>query len=144
MHDAQMLLGDSLPVALRGRVDPYQLITGVVAYGKPGANLDALADRITSRVPAVKATKPSDLVSSFKSGGAIFTFMTTAAALLALIIGGLSVVNTMIMSVTERVSKIGLKKAIGARTRTMLSEFLAEATATGSSVAPSGSCSVCS
>jgi putative ABC transport system permease protein len=71
------------------------------------------------------------MVNSFKSGGAIFTFMTTAAALLALIIGGLSVVNTMIMSVTERVREIGLKKAIGAKTRNILGEFLAESTAMG-------------
>jgi putative ABC transport system permease protein len=131
LHDAQMLLGESLPAALRGTVNPYQLITSVVAYGRPGVNLDALATRITAVVPGVKATKPSDLVSSFKSGGAIFTFMTTAAALLALIIGGLSVVNTMIMSVTERTREIGLKKAIGAKTRNILSEFVAESTAMG-------------
>ena len=131
LHDAQMLLGESLPAALRGTVNPYQLITSVVAYGRPGANLDALATRITSQVPGAKATKPSDLVSSFKSGGAIFTFMTTAAALLALIIGGLSVVNTMIMSVSERTREIGLKKAIGAKTRNILAEFVAESTVMG-------------
>jgi putative ABC transport system permease protein len=126
-----MLMGDSLPQAIRTNVDPYSLITGAVAFGKPGVNLDTLANRITATVQGVKATKPSDLVSSFKSGGAVFTFMTTAAALLALIIGGLSVVNTMIMSVTERTREIGLKKAIGAKTRRILGEFLAESTAMG-------------
>jgi putative ABC transport system permease protein len=131
LHDAQMLLGESLPAALRASVNPYQLITGVVVYGWPGTNLDTLATRITTQVPGVKATKPSVMVSSFKSGGAIFTFMTTAAALLALIIGGLSVVNTMIMSVTERTREIGLKKAIGAKTRNILSEFVAESTVMG-------------
>ena len=131
LHDAQMLMGDSLPQAIRTNVDPYALITGVVAFGKPGVNLDTLANRITASVQGVKATKPSDLVNSFKSGGAVFTFMTTAAALLALIIGGLSVVNTMIMSVTERTREIELKKAIGAKTRRILGEFLAESTAMG-------------
>ena len=61
----------------------------------------------------------------------MFTFMTTAAAMLALIIGGLSVVNTMLMSVSERVREIGLKKAIGARTHHILREFLAEAALIG-------------
>ncbi|MGA7912927.1 MAG: FtsX-like permease family protein [Candidatus Dormiibacterota bacterium] len=131
LHDAQMLMGDSLPQAIRSNVDPYSLITGVVAFGKPGVNLDTLANRITATVQGVKATKPTDLVNSFKSGGAVFTFMTTAAALLALIIGGLSVVNTMIMSVSERTREIGLKKAIGAKTRRILGEFLAESTAMG-------------
>ena len=79
----------------------------------------------------VKATKPSDLVNGFKSGGAIFTAITTAAALLALIIGGLSVVNTMFMSVAERVREIGLKKAVGATTWNVMSEFLIEATLIG-------------
>ena len=131
LQDAQMLMGDSLPQAIRSNVDPYTLITGAVVFGKPGVNLDTLATRITKTISGVKATKPTDLVNSFKAGGAVFTFMTTAAALLALIIGGLSVVNTMIMSVTERTREIGLKKAIGAKTRRILGEFLAESTAIG-------------
>ena len=131
LHDAQMIQGDSLSTALTGGVDPYQVVSGAVAYGKSGVNLDTLANRITDQVPTVKATKPSTLVNSFKAGGAVFTFMTTAAAMLALIIGGLSVVNTMLMSVSERVREIGLKKAIGARTRHILSEFLAEAALIG-------------
>lgn len=131
LNDAQMIQGENLPNAVRTRVDPFQLISGAVVYGTPGLNLDTLADRINAQVPTVKATKPSTLVDSFKSGGAVFTFMTTAAALLALIIGGLAVVNTMIMSVTERVREIGLKKAIGARTSHILREFLSEAALMG-------------
>jgi putative ABC transport system permease protein len=131
LHDAQTLLGEGLPAAVRGDVDRYRLISGVVAFGRPGVNLDKLADAITAQVSGVKATRPTDLVNSFKAGGAVFTFMTTAAALLALIIGGLSVVNTMIMSVTERVREIGLKKALGAKMHHILTEFLAEATLMG-------------
>jgi putative ABC transport system permease protein len=131
LHDAQTMEGDFLPSALQGHVDPYQLVTGAVVYAQPGVNLDALATRINAEVPTVEATKPSTLVSAFKSGGAVFTFMTTAAALLALIIGGLSVVNTMLMSVSERVREIGLKKAVGARTRHILTEFVAEAALIG-------------
>jgi len=70
-------------------------------------------------------------VNSFKSGGAIFTAITTAAALLALIIGGLSVVNTMFMAVAERIREIGLKKAVGATTLDIMREFLIEATLIG-------------
>jgi putative ABC transport system permease protein len=71
------------------------------------------------------------VVNSFKQGGAIFTAITTAAALLALIIGGLSVVNTMFMAVAERVREIGLKKAVGATTLNIMGEFLVEATFIG-------------
>ena len=132
--DAQMLFKDSLPVAIRNTVDPTQVAQGFTAYGKPGTSttdLDTIAARINQQVDGVKAMKPSDLVNSFKQGGAVFTAITTAAAVLALVIGGLSVVNTMIMAVTERFREIGLKKAVGAHTGHVLREYLAEAVLIG-------------
>src|SRR5207253_7669712 len=90
-----------------------------------------LADRINASVPGVKATKPSDIVNSFKQGGAFFTLITTVAAVVALVIGGLSVVNTMFMAVAERVREIGLKKAVGATTMNVMGEFLLESTLIG-------------
>jgi putative ABC transport system permease protein len=131
LKDAQMLLKDSLPAAIRDRIDTSALVTGMTVYGKPGVNLDELSDTINNQVSGVKATKPSTIVNSFKSGGALFTAITTGAALLALIVGGLSVINTMLMAVTERVREIGLKKAVGAHTRHILREYLIEATLIG-------------
>ena len=132
--DAQMLFRDSLPVAIRDSVDTTQVAQAFTAYGKSGtstSDLDAIAARINQQVDGVKATKPSDLVNAFKAGGATFTAITTAAAVLALVIGGLSVVNTMIMAVTERFREIGLKKAVGAHTGHVLREYLAEAVLIG-------------
>jgi putative ABC transport system permease protein len=132
--DGQMLLRDSLPTAVRDAIDVTQITEGIDVYAKPGTSLnelDKIADRINGQVTDVKAIKPSQLVDSFKSGGAIFTAITTAAALLALIIGGLSVVNTMFMAVAERVREIGLKKAVGATTFNIMGEFLIEATFIG-------------
>jgi putative ABC transport system permease protein len=132
--DGQMLLKDSLPIAIRGQIDVSQITEAIDVYGKPGSSisdLDAIADRINEQVTGVKATRPSVIVNSFKSGGAIFTAITTAAALLALVIGGLSVVNTMFMAVAERVREIGLKKAVGATTLNIMGEFLIEATLIG-------------
>ena len=132
--DGQMLLKDSLPIAIRSQIDVSQITEAIDVYGKPGSSisdLDAIADRINAQVSGVKATRPSVIVNSFKSGGAIFTAITTAAALLALVIGGLSVVNTMFMAVAERVREIGLKKAVGATTINIMGEFLIEATLIG-------------
>jgi putative ABC transport system permease protein len=132
--DGQMLLKDSLPAAIRDRIDVSTITMSITAYGKPGtplSELDRIADRINRQVPGIKALRPSDLVNSFKSGGAIFTAITTGAAVLALVVGGLSVVNTMIMAVTERFREIGLKKAVGAHTYHVLREYLAEAVLIG-------------
>src|SRR5205807_4057739 len=134
MNDGQVLLKDSLPAAIRDQVDVSQITEGIDVYGKPGtsiSDLDKIADQINAQVTGVRAIKPSVLVNSFKSGGQVFTAITTAAALLALIIGGLSVVNTMFMAVAERVREIGLKKAVGATTFNVMGEFLVEATFIG-------------
>jgi putative ABC transport system permease protein len=132
--DGQMLLKDSLPIAIRGQIDTSQITEAIDVYGARGSSisqLDSIADRINAQVTGVKAIRPSVIVNSFKSGGAIFTAITTAAALLALIIGGLSVVNTMFMAVAERIREIGLKKAVGATTLNIMREFLIEATLIG-------------
>jgi putative ABC transport system permease protein len=134
LADGQMLLKESLPTAIRDRVDVSTITMSITAYGQPGTSLselDRIADRINKQVSGVKALKPSDLVNSFKSGGAVFTAITTGAAVLALVVGGLSVVNTMIMAVTERFREIGLKKAVGAHTIHILREYLAEAVLIG-------------
>jgi len=134
IQDAQMLFNDTLPATLKGALGRTQLAQGFTVYGKPGAplaELDAIANHVNQQTTGLKATKPSDSVNAFKSGGATFTAITTAAAVLALVIGGLSVVNTMIMAVTERFREIGLKKAVGAHTGHVLREYLAEATLIG-------------
>jgi len=129
-----MLLRDSLPAQLRDSIDVTQITEGISVYGKHGTSLselDKIADRINSEVPGVKALRPSDLVNAFRAGGQIFTGAAVAAALLALVVGGLSIINTMFMAVSDRVREIGLKKAVGATTTNILREFLVEATFMG-------------
>jgi putative ABC transport system permease protein len=131
LADSQMLLKETLPASIRNSIDTTKLVNGATVYGKPGVDLDKLADKINAEVPGVKATKPSVIVASFNSGGAIFTAITTGAALIALVVGGLSVINTMLMAVTERVREIGLKKAVGAKVGHILREYLLEAIVIG-------------
>jgi putative ABC transport system permease protein len=134
LHDGQVALFDSLPPALRTgptKVDQNNLVSGIDVYGKPGVNLDDLAKKINDNVVGVKAQSPTEIVNAFKSFSLIFSAITLGAALLALVVGGLSVVNTMLMSVTERYREIGLKKAVGAKTLHILREYLAESIVIG-------------
>jgi putative ABC transport system permease protein len=131
LADAQQLFKEQLPIALQANFDASQYVAGFDVYGTPGTNLDQLADRINAQVSGVKAQKPSKIVAALVQGGALFTDITTAAALLALVIGGLAVINTMVMAVSERVREIGLKKAIGATTTAVMREFMLESSFIG-------------
>lgn len=132
--DARMLLADTLPAAVRSAIDVNTVAQGFTVFAAKGTSLtemDQIAQRISDQVPGVQAQKPSAMVANFKSTGTMFTAIFTGAAILAPIIGGLSVVNTMIMAVGERVHEIGLKKALGARTGRVMVEYLLEAAVIG-------------
>lgn len=132
--DARMLLADTLSPQLRSAIDVKAVAMGFSAYAARGtslAEMDRIAQRIEDTVPGVQTQKPSATVATFKSTGTTFTAIFTGAALLALIIGGLSVVNTMIMAVGERIREIGLKKALGAHTGRVMLEYLLEAAVIG-------------
>jgi putative ABC transport system permease protein len=124
--DAQMLLQESLPASFRDRVDPSSLASAITVYGKPGANLDKLADRINASVPGVTATRPTDFIRTFDQGARLGA-AAVGAALLALLFGGVVLVSTMLMTLPERAHEIGLKMAFGARAWHITVEYLLEA-----------------
>ncbi|MGE5140254.1 MAG: ABC transporter permease [Rudaea sp.] len=95
------------------------------------AEADALADRIRAAVDDVNVTTPQVAIEQARQSIAIFDVILLSGAVLAVVVGGLAVVNTMIMSVSERTPEIGLKKAIGASDLDIVKEYVTEAALMG-------------
>jgi len=87
---------------------------------EPSADGEDLARRIELSVEKITAISPQKLREQVESSLVVIYLITLSSAVLAAIIGGLSVMNTMLMSVSERTKDFGLMKAMGAEVRDIL------------------------
>lgn len=69
----------------------------------------------------------SDYSSTYDTILGVITLFISFVAAISLLVGGIGVMNIMLVSVTERTREIGIRKALGARTNSILLQFLAEA-----------------
>ena len=109
----------------------------IIVNGKPNVQLDDLKGELTGAMRSIRRLKPTEddnyalndiqafsqqiheLFGSVSIGG-------WAISILSLVVGMFGVANIMFVTVRERTSQIGLKKAIGAKRKTIIMEFLLE------------------
>ena len=111
--------------------------TMLVLFAK-SEDMTSAQDELTAVLAKIRNTDPtnpnfrvvnrSNFLSTLNSVTSIFTLLLGGVAGISLIVGGIGVMNIMLVSVTERTREIGIRKAIGAHQRDILLQFLIEAT----------------
>ena len=123
-----------LPVATREQIiqaRSFKLddVTQIAAVSwQDGQDPDVVANRIKDQFKdQVLVLSPTKLGETIDKASAVFNAIILGSAVIALIVGGFSIINTMIMSISERKREIGIKKAIGASNRSIAWDYTLEA-----------------
>ena len=121
----------------RGRSGGH-LVTAIYVEAVSEERMDAAADQIAAILRErhdidftdeddFSIVSQSDIIDVFGDITNVLTIFLGAIAGISLLVGGIGIMNIMLVSVTERTREIGLRKAVGARRRDILWQFLLEA-----------------
>jgi putative ABC transport system permease protein len=129
---AQNLFLKTLPPLIQSKLSAADIATSIVVYHEPGVDPAALKTRLEAALgSSYTVMDGKDFDAMLGSISTIFSLVLTGVAMLSLLVGGLSTINTMAMAVAERTREIGIKRAIGASRWRIRREVVLESAAIG-------------
>ncbi|MCB8914554.1 MAG: ABC transporter permease [Thermoleophilales bacterium] len=124
--------------AVQDTLAGYGPVDQIIVQATSRDTLDAAQAQVTSILnEQLDVTDPSDpgysiinqgsVLEASDESNSVFTTLLGAVAAISLLVGGIGVMNIMLVSVTERTREIGIRKAIGARRSDIMAQFVTEA-----------------
>jgi len=127
LSTAQALYLGDLPPLVAESVQADELANQIVVFPEVGADPTTVAAAIEAAVENSATMTGAEFSETVGATTVIFNAIIIGVAAISLIVGGLSVINTMAMSVAERTREIGIRRAIGGSRRRIVRELVAEA-----------------
>jgi len=124
---AQVIYLGDLPLLVAESLEAHEVVSQIVVYPTEGSDFAAVASAIEASVENSATMTGAEFNESVGATTGIFTAVIIGVATVSLFVGGLSVINTMAMSVAERTREIGIKRAIGGSRGRIIRELVAEA-----------------